>query len=265
MSGTGRVPTAYARVVEPVAAHVRHRAMRTPARPLGLWLFAALLLAGCGGAASGSSPSPSTLDSPEAAAAAVQARTPLFDGFGPLAQDVIGQDRWWEAEPLDTATPPSGWAITFTAGWGDCQAGCIDRHRWTWNVRRDGTTEFVAEAGPMLTPEILVGLHGQAKGPGAGGRVVAGPTCPVERPDAPTCAPRMVAGAVLVVRTGSGAEIARLTTDGSGLFRLGLEAGDYTLEPQPVEGLMGTAAPMPFTVGDGGLAWLDVGYDTGIR
>ena len=41
--------------------------------------------------------------------------------------------------------------------------------------------------------------------------------------------------------------------------------GDYTLEPQPVEGLMGTAQPMPFTVADGAVTWLDVAYDTGIR
>ncbi|MHB8891153.1 MAG: hypothetical protein ACYC65_03820 [Candidatus Limnocylindrales bacterium] len=239
--------------------------MRTPARPLGLWLFAALLLAGCGGAGSGSSQSPSTLDSPEAAAAAVQARSPLFDGFEPVNQDVIGQDRWWEAEPLDTATPPAGWAITFTAGWGDCQAGCIDRHSWTWDVAADGTVTFVSEEGSPLNDGLIAGLIRDAKGPGAGGRVNAGPTCPVERPDDPTCTPRMVAGAVLLVRDGADKEIARLTTDGSGLFRLGLEAGDYTLEPQPVEGLMGTAAPMPFTVGDGGLTWLDVGYDTGIR
>jgi hypothetical protein len=75
----------------------------------------------------------------------------------------------------------------------------------------------------------------------------------------------MVAGAVLVFRDGSGKEVASYTTDGSGLFRLGLPAGEYTLEPQPVEGLMGTAQPMPFTVADGVVTWLDVAYDTGIR
>ncbi len=62
-----------------------------------------------------------------------------------------------------------------------------------------------------------------------------------------------------------GAEVARFTTDATGLFRLGLLPGDYTLVPQPVEGLMGTAAPMPFTVTDGDETFLDVGYDTGIR
>ena len=32
-----------------------------------------------------------------------------------------------------------------------------------------------------------------------------------------------------------------------------------------MEGLMGTAQPMPFTVTDGVVTWLDVPYDTGIR
>jgi len=75
----------------------------------------------------------------------------------------------------------------------------------------------------------------------------------------------MVAGAVLLVRDGGSKEVARVTADASGLFRLSLPAGDYTLEPQPVEGLMGTAQPMPFTVADGTVTWLDVAYDTGIR
>ncbi len=75
----------------------------------------------------------------------------------------------------------------------------------------------------------------------------------------------MVAGAVLSVVDGSGKEVATVTTDASGLFRFDLAAGDYTLEPKPVEGLMGTAQPMPFSVADGELTWLDVAYDTGIR
>ena len=75
----------------------------------------------------------------------------------------------------------------------------------------------------------------------------------------------MVAGAVLLVRDGSGKEVASYTTDASGLFRFDLAAGGYTLEPQPVEGLMGTAQPMPFTIADGVVIWLDVAYDPGIR
>ena len=253
--------------------------MRTPF-VLVATLLVVTLLAACGGAGSAptsapasrptpaptSQPASSSIGTPALAAAAVQARTPLFDGFGQKQKDVIGADRWWEAVPLDGSTPPTGWAVTFTAGWGDCPAGCIDHHSWTWNVTADGTVTFVSEEGSALTPEVLAGLQADAKGQGAGGRVSAGPTCPVERPGDPACAPRMVEGAVLVVRDAAGKDIARTTTDASGLFRFGnLAAGDYTLEPQPVEGFMGTAQPMPFTVTDGALTWLDVSYDTGIR
>lgn len=240
--------------------------VRLAARLGVLLALLATLLAACG-ASGGSTPTPAppAIATPEAAVAAVQAQVPLFDTFGPVNPDMIGQDQWWETQPLDGTDPPTGWTVRFTAGWGDCQAGCIDRHSWTWNVATDGTVTFVSEEGFPLNEGLIAGLLRNAKGPGAGGRVTAGPTCPVERPNDPACAPRMVAGAVLLVRDGSGQEVASHTTDGSGLFRFSLAAGDYTLEPQPVEGLMGTAQSMPFTVADGVVTWLDVAYDTGIR
>ncbi|HEY4753783.1 MAG TPA: hypothetical protein VIH37_10885, partial [Candidatus Limnocylindrales bacterium] len=73
------------------------------------------------------------------------------------------------------------------------------------------------------------------------------------------------AGAVLVVKNAGGTEVARFTTDGSGLYRIALAPGAYTVEPQPVAGLMGTPAPQPVTVTPGKLAGLDIAYDTGIR
>lgn len=245
--------------------------MRSPLRTRTAAILAvlALMLAACGGSggSAGGTPAPTSpsIDTPAAAAAAIKARTPWFDGIDALDPNVIGADRYWEARPLDGASPPSGWTVTFTVGWGDCQAGCIDRHTWTWRVVRDGTLTFDTEAGSALTEDVLAGLRGSATVRGVGGRVGAGPTCPVERPGDPTCAARMVAGAVLVIRGSGGAEVARVTTDGSGLFRIALPAGDYTLEPQPVEGLMGTAPPMPFSVAEGPPAFLDVVYDTGIR
>jgi hypothetical protein len=246
--------------------------MRSPiSLPVVVLLWPALLtvmfLAACGGSAPKPAPSltPQPVGTQEQAVAAVQARAPLFDAFGPKRKDIVGQDHWWEALPLDGATLPAGWTVRFTAGWGDCPSGCIDQHTWTWNVTSDGAVSFVSEEGSVLTPEVLAGLHANLKGPGAGGHVIAGPTCPVERPGDPACAPRMVSGAVLIARDGGGKEVTRITTDASGLFRFSLPAGDYTLEPQPVQGLMGTAQPMPFTVSDGAVTWLDVAYDTGIR
>jgi len=72
-----------------------------------------------------------------------------------------------------------------------------------------------------------------------------------QNPPDPGCAPRPVEGAALIVRGADGAEAGRVQTDGRGYFELALDPGSYTLEPQLVEGLMGTAAPASFTVEDG--------------
>jgi hypothetical protein len=101
------------------------------------------------------------------------------------------------------------------------------------------------------------------------GMVHAGPVCPVEKPGDPACADRPVKGAVLVVTTVAGAEIARATSAADGTFSLALPPGDYVVVPQPVDGLMGTARPLPFQVPAAGAGVsptpLDVAYDTGIR
>ena len=101
---------------------------------------------------------------------------------------------------------------------------------------------------------------------GIAGTATAGPACPVQKnPPDPSCADRPVAGAVVVVRAASGAEVARVTTDASGAFAATLPAGDYTIEPQPVTGLMGTPAAQPVTVLPGAIATVALVYDTGIR
>jgi xanthine/uracil/vitamin C permease (AzgA family) len=87
----------------------------------------------------------------------------------------------------------------------------------------------------------------------------------VERPGDPACAPRLVAGAVLVVRGADNAEVARFTTDASGFYRIALAPGAYTLEVGPVKGFMSGPGPQAFTVQDGATTPLDLAYDTGIR
>jgi hypothetical protein len=99
---------------------------------------------------------------------------------------------------------------------------------------------------------------------GVAGRVLAGPTCPVERPGDPACSPRPVANATLTVRSGD-AVVATITTDAGGSYRIALPPGDYTLEAAPVAGVMRTPLPMPFSVAATGVTPLDVTYDTGIR
>ncbi len=200
------------------------------------------------------------MDSAEAAVAAVQARSPWFDRIGPKNLTLVGQSAWWTAVPL-----AGGWNVTINVGWGDCPAGCIDRHQWRWRVAPDGTVSFIGETGAAVPEDQLAILAAAATSSGVGGRVTASPVCPVQRLGDTTCDPKPVDGAVLVVKDQGGAEVARFTTDASGLYRIPLPAGTYTLEPQPVAGLMGTPAPLPFTVAAGELTLLPVAYDTGIR
>lgn len=97
------------------------------------------------------------------------------------------------------------------------------------------------------------------------GIVTAGPTCPVERdPPDPDCEDRPVAGAILVITDEAGREIGTVESDAEGRFSIRLEPGDYVLEPQPYDGLMGTAPPQEFAVTAEPVE-LFVGYDTGIR
>ena len=96
------------------------------------------------------------------------------------------------------------------------------------------------------------------------GYVHAGPTCPVmSDPPDPNCADRPVDGAELVVWGPADNEVARTQSNKQGRFSLDLPAGSYTLVPQQVEGLLGTAPMQEITVPDS--AVLDVAYDTGIR
>ena len=91
--------------------------------------------------------------------------------------------------------------------------------------------------------------------------VTAGPQCPVVQ-EGQECPDRPVADAVLRVSGPTGGE---LRSDDRGRAEMWLNPGSYTLEPQPVEGLMGTPGPVAFTIREGQLTSLAVSYDTGIR
>ncbi len=97
------------------------------------------------------------------------------------------------------------------------------------------------------------------------GRVLAGPVCPVETdPPRPECAPRPVEGAELVVVAANGVEvIARANADG--FFRVEVASGPVAIIPQPVEGLLGTAAQIDLDVPAGTTQLGEIMYDTGIR
>jgi hypothetical protein len=133
---------------------------------------------------------------------------------------------------------------------------------------------------PLLASIVLVvaitsacgvrpdGSGGTSGGPryAVSGYAHAGPTCPVEQnPPGPSCADRPVAGAVLAFRAADGRVVAQATTGPDGSFIVTLAPGRYTLIPQPVDGLMGTAAEQDLLVIDAPLVGIDLSYDTGIR
>ncbi len=100
------------------------------------------------------SPTPvaAPVSTPAEAAALVIATNPLFAGALPQDPNIIGASRWWVATPR----ADGGYPLEIIVGWGDCPAGCIDRHTWTYEVKPDGTLELVSEAGPEV-PAVLPG------------------------------------------------------------------------------------------------------------
>ena len=118
---------------------------------------------------------------------------------------------------------------------------------------------------------LLVAACGSAApsvppGTGLAITAAAGPVCPVERvPPDPACAPRPVAGATVVVLDGQGKTVATVVLDDKGLANVPLAAGNYVVQAQPANGLMGTPEAQNVTVVDGAMTPVLLAYDTGIR
>ena len=222
--------------------------VRLPATVVGILALLGLVTLVACSAAGGGSPAPTNA---EDAVRLVLAHEDRFAGIGPRDPDLIGQAAYYEVVESD-----AGWRVQVYMGWGDCPAGCIDHHAWTYEVTRAGEVRLLSEEGDPL-----------AQGTGIRGAVVAGPTCPVvtDPPD-PDCADRAVADAVLVILDADGAEVARVTSADDGTFAVDLAPGAYRIVPQPVEGLMGTAPELDVRVEIGEPAdEVAVAYDTGIR
>lgn len=220
---------------------------RSAFRVLPIAAATLVLLVACSPAGGGSGGPPTAAE----AARLALSQQERFRGIEPFDQSLIGQSAWYQVAPS-----ADGWEVLIRIGWGDCPAGCINEHRWTYAVGRDGGVELVNEAGDSL-PDTT----------GVRGTVTAGPTCPVVRnPPDPACADRAVAGAVLVFTDAAGSEVARATSNADGTFAVKLAPGSYRLTAQPVDGLMGTPAPMDVGVEAGQpMTELTVSYDTGIR
>jgi len=119
-----------------------------------------IVLAACSAAGGSAPPSPSpapgpAVTSPEEALARVQAKHPDLAGLGPLDPDLIGACCWSEAKAVE-----GGYQVMFTVGWGDCPAGCINKHVWTYAVAPDGRVGLIGEEGPAVPPEVMSGTQG---------------------------------------------------------------------------------------------------------
>jgi hypothetical protein len=145
--------------------------MTSPTR--ALFLVLALALAACSSSAGAYTPPPVSgqssaaassgsaaggpVSTPEEAAQRVIDLDPRFAGIGPKNPDVIGGCCFYEATPS-----ADGYQVTVELGWGDCPAGCINRHRWSYVVGTDGTTTLLSETGdpvPSGFPDAVGGTN----------------------------------------------------------------------------------------------------------
>ena len=249
-----------------------------------------LLLAACGPATVGSpspssvppsppaSPAPSASSSPtpvvsaEAAAALVLAADSRFSTLKPKDTELIGQCCFYEVTPVG-----DGYEVMVEIGWGDCPAGCMNRHRWFFTVTGTGEVTLDRENGPEV-PTNLPGAGGGDTGGGdtgggdTGGGVMvgirgfalSGPTCPVVSANDPNCAPRPVEGATIHVIDVTGVEVAQLVTNANGEFSVTLPPGAYRVKADPVDGMVGTPDPVQVNIAETTID-IEFEYDTGIR
>jgi hypothetical protein len=115
---------------------------------------------------------------------------------------------------------------------------------------------------------LTLAACGTAAGPGTQsaatvtGRVTAGPTCPVERPDDP-CPPAPVSATVRAT-TSQGRVVASTHTAADGRYRLRLRAGSYTLVAVTSKAFP-QCSPVTVTVKARQSARVAISCDTGIR
>jgi len=121
-------------------------------------------------------------------------------------------------------------------------------------------------ASPAADPSPVISPAGGP--PSVTGTVTAGPVCPVETvPPKPECAPRAVAGVVIVATDTGGQEVGRATTAADGSYEMVVgETGTVSVSGLPVAGFMSVPAPVNVTLaGPGATERVDLRYDTGIR
>ena len=93
-----------------------------------------------------------SVTSPDEAAQRVIALDPHFMGLQPKNPDLIGACCFYEA-----TTTADGYQVNIELGWGDCPAGCINRHRWSYSVAPDGSTTLLSDTGEPVPSDFPPG------------------------------------------------------------------------------------------------------------
>jgi hypothetical protein len=100
---------------------------------------------------------------------------------------------------------------------------------------------------------------------GIEGTVTLGPTCPVQRVDDPSCDDRPYS-AEIHVNINNGVWVTQFKADAQGKFKVELEPGTYTLDPQtPMDNILPRANSQDVTVVSGAFTIVNIQYDSGIR
>ncbi len=122
-----------------------------------LLTFSLLLAAALPVRAHGSTSIELPIDTAAEAHAAVLAIGAPFGDFALLSDELIGASQYYEVkgEPGSSAT----WIILYTYGWGDCQAGCISRHTFAYQVDPvSGEASLDSHQGEALPSDAPEGL-----------------------------------------------------------------------------------------------------------
>ena len=107
---------------------------------------------------------------------------------------------------------------------------------------------------------------GQPPASGVEGMVTIGPVCPVMIQYDPRCGDRPFQAALSVLSVVDGRELASVTANAEGRYRLPLAPGAYLLKPLSPPGRpLPTAPQQRFEVRQGAYTRVDVRYDSGIR
>jgi hypothetical protein len=168
-------------------------------------------------------------------------------------------------EPAEAEDAPSASGVSFVAITLDIAMNSVRRLTLV-------ACALVVACGPasgasgLPAPSPITSPGGGS--PSVTGTITAGPVSPVESsPPNPQCAPRPVAGAVIVATNASGQEVGRATSAADGSYQLIVgETGTVLISALPVAGLATAPAPVSVTLASPSeIESVDFEYDTGIR